>query len=808
MSHPSRIALSLAALAASTLATSCDDNISCVFTTGCQGGSGQVAGEPATLPESGQLIRDGRPTVVDFAPDSMRAASTTPIVFVFSESMSEASLSGAFELVPIVNGFENPPITGLAQALVGDGQMLLLLPPQATGLMPADYFVRLATDAVVTDLTGQTLDARAGSTIGSFRVDLADPEEPALVASFPVDGATGQSETGEIIVVFDRTMAPASVTDESFDVQVDGMPPPFDPVATPIATGPGSELRVYRWRSLDADGERAPLGRDVQVRVLLSQGSATILEITDDMPVGLPPTIVGFRTSEFGAPVNATIVSDPFDAIGRANLTAGDPEELLFEVELAGALAGDRVDVFAFGTNLDVTSPQLVAVLSTVELAGMGTIDTAMIGLSDLDLLTGTDAESVRFAEGSVAFAFRQRRGGAVSPLTVLDVDAALPGIQDPFLDVTAPRIQEFLSPGATTASVRSDLRHIVLTGRASETLRAVEVSADPFGQNGALAPVVGSDPDSGLFIARPVIAGVLPPGALSVTAIAYDLALNPSAPVTTSFTQLGAVGPNNYAPGASLSVEVFDAQTLAGVGSALVLVHAETAPGVFDLVDTELTGGGGRATVTTAAAARVLLSIDAAGYELFTLDGVPSTRVSIPLQPTVPGVASVNGTVRVTSPLANVVSGLDGRIDDTRRPFDALETYPLGGCLASGPTVSCPFGPEPIRPRRLGAQSFLAGRFDVAGFSPATLIQAFDLVVPLPPTPPAMVDATLFEVDQILIEPDVPAEDLPFALSPWMLDATADDRHRPRDAGRRSGDERRAARDRGGRWCPASRAR
>jgi hypothetical protein len=36
------------------------------------------------------------------------------------------------------------------------------------------------------------------------------------------------------------------------------------------------------------------------------------------------------------------------------------------------------------------------------------------------------------------------------------------------------------------------------------------------------------------------------------------------------------------------------------------------------------------------------------------------------------------------------------------------------------------------------------------------------------------MVDATLFEVDQILIEPDVAAEDLPFALSPWMLDATA----------------------------------
>ena len=755
----------------------CDGNPTCVFTGTCGSTPGGLAGNPAVLPEPGQVIIDGRPTIVDTFPSGADIASSSPIVIVFSESMNEGTLTNVIQVVPINGGLSGPPVTGIPQVLVAEGRVLVLLPPT----LPAadEYWVQLAGDSLVTDITGVELDENGGAVLGRFSVNSSNPLEPSLVTVFPRDASAGQSELGEVVAIFDRAMKASTIDGDSFVVLVDGEEPAEDPDPIPLVVTVGgfpiTDNRVFRWRSAQDDGTVAALGAGVEVSVSLSPVGN---EITDDNDEVLPPFEGSYHTSFLATPIDAALLSQPSDAIGIANLTAGHPEELLIQVELADGEPEDKLDLFLFGTTL-AEEPILAAVLRTVVLEGTAPILVVDYTLADVDLLLDTSPITPRFAQGDLAFAFRARRGTEVTPLMVLDADPDSNGIQDVTLDTMGPTIQELLRSDGVTDLFRSDQRDLVIAGHADEEITSVEVSTS-LGDNGVLPPVVGSSAD-GLFIAAPVLLDDPLTTTLDYSIIAYDSANNASDPFTGTFTQIGGVGPGAFVPGDPIVVEVFDAVTLAPLLGARVIVHGDDGLGGYPYLENALTDALGAATVASAASGETIVSVDLATYDLFTFHGVTSNRISIPLRPTTASSpASVEGVAGSSDLTAmQILPILDTKVADSRRDAGEASFYDGSSCFVNpfgSGELECPYGPEPIRPERLGGQSWLAGAFGLtyATFSPAGVIQAFDLVIPTSPTLSGELDETSAWIPYVFSDPVAPAEEVPVELPEVQVIASA----------------------------------
>ncbi|MCZ6598135.1 MAG: hypothetical protein O7B99_10885, partial [Planctomycetota bacterium] len=532
-------------------------------------------------------------------------------------------------------------------------------------------------------------------------------------------------------------------------------------------------------RSVDGDGNPVSLGVGVTVDVTLSPFAFQMLEQVEagETADPLAETSFSFQTQDIEAPLAGTILSMPTDAIGILNLTAGDPNALMVEVTLDAGLDDDVLTLILFGLSKD-SEPQLVALSRTVELSGAGMITTVNLDLGEIDLADGVG--TAKLADGSVAFAFSLQRGSQTTPVRLLDVDVAAAGLQDPLLDTVAPTVEEFLHPGGTTDFARSDQRDIVITGVASEPLRDVEVmvSGRP-----TVTGLVGSDED-GLFIAPPVSMPMgIAVGPMDFDLRVFDVALNASPTVSGTFNQLGVVGPTLLAsPGDPITVEVFDALTLEPVGGARVFTHSDVGDMVtFDLVDTDVTVGGTPATVFSAGAGAVatILTVEATGYDIFTYHGVITDRISVPLTPSLTLPATTTGDLTTTSEFAALALELiDRRFDDTRRFENATPVFAGSACIADpfgGSGIACPYGPEPILPVRIGALSFVGGNFALAepSFSAAALLQAFDLVVPVPEAPAASLDLTSIDLAFLLNEPGVPTEELPIELPPTTLDTS-----------------------------------
>ncbi len=746
----------------------CDD-VTCVFTTGCQsGGSGAISGDPAFLPVDGVTIVDGRPDVTAVFPGEVGGnAGTTPVVIVFSEAMNPDSLTDAFEIVTVIGGIPDVPVEGVVAALVSDFRVLVLLPPT---LDQGEYLVRVSADGRATDITGQLLDKLQGAQLGTFTVVPAPPDEPALVTTFPPADALSVSETVQIVAVFDRPIRVDTVDGSSFDVTVGDVDPPNDPVAVPLivegTSGAMEEPRVFLYRSVGPGGVPAPLGQDGLVRVTLSPIGAPILDEDGDPLAG---SAVSFRTLSLAVPVSAALTSQPTDAIGLANLTAGDPRELMLTVMLEAGEPGDALDVFIFGES-KATVPQLIALQRMLSLEGVAPITSAVFTLEDLALLLSSDPADTRVADGAVAFAFRSRRGALTTPVRVLDVDPLASGVTDPLLDTTAPEVSELLVPGGSTALFRSDQRGISIAGRASEEIRSVEVST-PLGDNGMLPSAIGGD-ENGLFLAAPVPAGVLASGSTSFSLIAYDAAFNPSGMLTGSFEQVGAVGPGALVPGDTLEVLVFDERTLAPLSNAFVLVHGDLGNGTdYPFHLSGETGPDGTITLSTPGAPSLapVVTVVRSGYDLFTLHGVPSVRLGVPLRSSGAPGASASGAARSSDPgVVALFPGLDQRFDDSRRPFDIPDGFTGETCGGGVGSIACGYGPEPIASGRLGARSVFAGDFSLTGssFSAALVIQAFGFRVPLGPSRAGVDEEADLDVPFMLtdarVSPEEAAVELP----------------------------------------------
>jgi len=106
----------LAGAAVSLLCLPACDNPACVFASnGCNGagGGGSLGSNAASIPADGEWISPTAPSVVAALPaDNVIAGSHTPIVLVFSESMSPEA--GTTSIPPAPSG--PPPPAGLESA--------------------------------------------------------------------------------------------------------------------------------------------------------------------------------------------------------------------------------------------------------------------------------------------------------------------------------------------------------------------------------------------------------------------------------------------------------------------------------------------------------------------------------------------------------------------------------------------------------------------------------------------------------------------------------------------------------------------
>lgn len=748
------------------LAAACEDNVGCVFVNGCSGDPPLPPNE-ALQPVTGEWIASAVPEVLASFPTGTGHPGTTPVVLVFSETIQIESVAGAFELVR--EGSVQP--IPAAQALVSEGRVLVLLPSTTTPLAAGTYLVLLAEDAVVIDLTGQALDLEAGAEVGRFTV-VADPvEEPQLVTTFPEDGAEDQGESLELVAVFDRPLDAATVTPLAFDVRVGGANPVPDPAAQPlrVGTAPGiPDTRVFVYQRLDPDGLPLPFGRSATVELRLSPAGSELADADGDE---LEATTVSFETLAFAPPLGASLLSDPFDAIGLANLTDGNPEELMVEVELDMAQPNDSLDLYLFGLQRrDDEDPPLIALLRTKRLTGTAPIQSTIFTREEINLQLSAAPADVRFEDGPLTFAFALRRGSASSPLVVLDLDDAPETILDPELDITAPVLASWAGLGGTS-EFRSELRDLSLAGQANERVRGVEVSTS-LGGNGSMPPVAGADED-GFFLAAPVPLGRLDGGATTFSAVLRDRAQNPTAALSGEYRQRGGLGPGAFTPGQTLEVLVYAGDTLEVVPGARVLVHSDLGNGVdYPFFVATNTGPDGRAMVATPGnpAVGAILTVVQPGFDLFTLHGVPVTRLSVPLEPSGQTPSLATGRAATSDSGALAIAGLDRRFDDSRRGAQAPRGFRGMACSLANDVLFCDYEGAPFPPRELGARSFYAGDFaqTEAGFSAADVLQAFALTLPLPPASPGAEQEAELEVLGLLAAG--PSSDAAQAVPPFRF--------------------------------------
>jgi len=722
------------------------DNPACVFGGDCSssGMGGALGTLSASVPQNGQILRATLPTIQRFEPSGDDVDPKSPIVLVFSEAMSNATLNFAYELEQV--GFGSLPLQ--ATALIGDGRVLVLFP--ITDLMlGGQYRVKYRQNATVGDRTGQAIVQPTSGIVGEFTVADVAPGLPRVVLTYPDDAETGLPATTEITVVFSRPMDVSTVTDTSFVVEVGGLPPPFDTDAQPLnISGVATDTRVFRWRMLDGALQPASLGTDTEVTVELSPASARI-EDTQDNQLAL--NTVAFRTLPFSAPIAATITSFPADAIGIANVSGA--ADLAVQVDLEDALAGDEIGVFIFGVQPeDVEAPLTIALFRSATVVDPPTAFT--FTAAELDLVRTTSPLASRLRDGTIAMAFRVKRGALESPVTLLDVDLVEAGAQGPVLDTTAPTLVGIGTSG-TSVDFVSDARDVVLVGRASEELRAVFVST-MLGDNeivpGELPPVVGSDVASGNFIAAPIRIGLLQPieQPLAYSLTIYDRALNAGGTVMGTYQQRGAASSGFPRPFASVALEVYDAATLAPVAGADVYSHEDLDGSIF-AVDVDVTDADGRAVLDPALIGRTLISVRRVGYDLFTFDGVPTDTVSIPLSPTAQAAATIGGFVATLDP---AVVTYTRNVGDTRFPRPGETLAGVSSCSFNGNAnrFECNFGPAPIRARELGGITAMAVQPPSSAllWTAPTFLRNFGLRLPLSDQVPGAVQATAVVMDRL----------------------------------------------------------
>jgi hypothetical protein len=752
------------------------DNVACVFGEGgCvdQDSSGGIGSQSASALRTGDWTQPTAPTVLRFLPTA-EAHPSTPIVLEFSESMDADSLDGAFEIME-VDGLAAIPLNAV---LTGDGRLAILSGLPLTE--STSYEVLYAEDAEAYDRTGQTLRVSTDRVIGTFTVADTAPVQPRLIASFPADASTGASAITTFVAVFDRPLQTATVNATTFRVTVDGAAPPTNTGALVLQVDNGSggfvpEPRVFLWRAQNSLTDRLSLGNNASVSVALSNdgGGPTIMDLDGGV---MTARTVGFTTATTPPPAAVQITSTPTDAIGIANLDGTTPLQL--QVDLTDpASAGDVLEIYLVGRDLQPDSeglPRNSALLRTFPLSD-GTV-TVLLGETELMLSATQSPVTGIFQDGGVNMGFAHVASGIRTPVRVLDVDPTGASKLDPVLDTTAPKLQELGHFGAQISEFRSNLRDLVVNGVSDEELRSVEVRTQ-IGlvqyTNGNLPDVASYDAATGGFIARTAPLGVIDVMDLPATAeiTLYDRALNASPVAIVPFTQLGASGPGAALPGPDVTVTVFDAASLSPVAGALVFTHEDDG-GVYTAVATATTDVQGRATLSSAIVGETIVTVDAAGYDLFSFHGAPTARLDVPLF--VSGFATSPVTAGLFATFEEI-SLLENGLVDTRTPFP-LDPYSLASSCFFNPfseETACTFDPYVAASRRLGGLVQLSTLTPAMEnvYSAESFLRGFGWFVPRPGLEPGTPEFVELVAGPLLSDISTPAEDRAIDAPAQVLD-------------------------------------
>lgn len=749
------------------------DNPACVFGGTCDPDGTPGGANPPTAPANHAWLRDGAPTLTTSFPTGAGASLQTTIGLVFSESMAANGFNQAFELISVGGPV---PVPVVVSALVADGRMWVgaaAVPLAAS----TQYSLRVVENRTLTDLQGVPLVLPADRILATFTTAASNPAAPRVVGSFPADGATNESATGEIVVLFDRPLSPLSVTTASFAVTVNGATPANNPAPQALSiAGSASDPRVYRYRSVDASGEAVAFAPSATVQLELSPSLAPILAPTGtgSATTQLPRTVIDFRTAALPAPRAALITSNPSDAIGVANLDGTTPLEV--SLDLSDAQVGDTLRIYVFGSTREAQPRPLLLSRSAALTSTLLDVNTqvARIGEAQIDLAAGATNITPRIAEGSIQLAFALVRGTYQTPVRLMDLDDKRAGVQGPVLDVTPPTLVGLTSTGTNLTAFVSDQRDVVIVGRADEEIRACEVTVAGGANNGVQAQTVASNAQ-GVFIAAPVALGVVAGASqpLAADVSIFDRAFNRAVANTqVAVRQVGGVGPAAAVPGAAqVEIEVRDARTFAPLAGARVFTHEDQA-GVVTQVAFTTTDANGRATLNLGTLGEALVTAEATGFNLLTIHGLRAARVSLLLEPTTPSVAVSTGTL--TSALT-ALSSLDSFAADTRVLDGAAATAVVQACTAAGPQLACPFGPTPIRVGAPGALAVFATDPPATAFTFAanSFLRGFATQAPLPATT-AQAAVTAVELSSFLDAATVAIEDRALAGPSAALDLSA----------------------------------
>jgi hypothetical protein len=777
------------AIAAGSLA-SCD-NPACVFgVNGCQnlpdGGANEVT---ATFPDTGEWEVPDVPRVENVFPTGF-ANPESPVVIVFSETISPTSVQNAFKVVATGGGFGGGT-GGVSSLLVGDGRVLVLIPPALVS--GAEYEVSFTDTAQVRDLSGAVMPMPTDGVIGTFSVDPEPDLAPKLLMSWPLDESTEASTISEVVTVFDRIIDATTVTSSSWHVLVDGLPPTHDALPEPgtISGIGGNQLpepRIWTWSSVDpATGVRADLGTEASVSIEMSVG---LTKITALDGTELEEVISTFTTFEASPPSHVEILTDPTDAIGIENLDGLNP--LMLQVDLAvPAIEGDVLEIFLVGNNYpDPVEPGTEPAFISRQREVLLDEGTASVILHEAELMLVTTLVPLvaQFDDGDVGIAFALRRGESRTALRVLDVDPDLEGTQDAILDLERPEFLRLLGKEEEENVLASDLRELSVAGYATDKLRTVEVVANLStgaidNRIGGVLPPLPAVAATGAFLAAPVDVGQIDPAEfpLSVGVIVYDRALNASEPFMIEYTQRGTLGTGTVLPGSGLDVEVrvFDVATLEPLEGARVYSH-ESDGGVVTAfttgpVDTDASGF---ASIPSAPLGATLITVEFAGYDLFTFQGVPTTRLDVPLLPDLIGLASTTG-IAVSSGTALSSGFIDNWLADSRslQPGDSVQlasSANFNPLLSSTEIFFFP-PPHPIRAFELGLVTFLSTKdpsdlLDPDAFTPGIFLQSFEVNHPRDPVDALAVDAIGIHVGPLLSGADIDPADVPLGTSPQLF--------------------------------------
>ena len=714
-------------LAAVTLGLSGCDNPICVFADGCTsdsdgpgtGDNNSMGAASGRFPGLGSFLAPAAPEFLRGAPGGVAATaahSDTAIFLEFSESLNPASLANdagsAFQVIATQSGFEIPMIPA---QLVGDGRVVVLLPVMEYPELQS-YQVFFREGQEIADLNGQLLGDENTDALVEFSVDSASVEDtPRVIYSYPPDSSINNANTSEIVIGFDRSMDGTTIDRDSFAVTVDGVTPTENPEPQALTIGGLAFVnQVFLWTPQDGD-ELLPYGLDGDVVVQLSSSPDEIVSTDGNV---LPLTETAFTTSDFTLPAAVAKAADarPQDAFGGADTSgSGNVIEVTLDAEPP---AGTEAELYLFGVSPEDPIFTRTLLRTVAVPAGVTTFSVT----SDELQLIDPDGD-VQFSDGRAQIAVVLRNGGARSAVRRFDADPSTDAIESPIFDTTPPVLLGLGLSGEVTDSLVGEVRDFSAFGRASEPIAFAFVDAGANGTNGgtvsdppatAYSTLVPVDPTNTIppdpqayFMTTPVPVGVLDPGAgpVAYEITLFDQAFNSTTTtVMGNFSQRGVVGPGGAPTGSTVAVRVFDAITLAPIENALVLSYQELSGGIT-FVDDGLTMGGA-ATVDGAGTGSTIITVDAAGYDLFSFHGVPRDAVDIMLTPTMLDVGVIEG--QVSGAALGGLAGTDRFVQDTRTllPKRFEQT---GSCATNSSVTNCVFDDFPVRSGRLGAVSVIS---------------------------------------------------------------------------------------------------